>query len=494
MTQESNNTSHKQILKSTGIIGGAQVIAILIRIIRGKIIAVILGPAGIGIAGLYQSTLDIIRSGTGFGLNFSAVRDLAEAAGSGDEQRISKTILILRRWVWFTGLLGMVIALVFCKPLSRYAFRTQEYAWGIAVLSVTLLFMALYEGQLALLQGLRRVGSMAKANVSGVAAGFCISVPLYWLMGTKGIVPAILLSTAASLAVSWYYTRRIPVQPLRVTPKETFLGGLGMAKLGFFMVITGFVTTATLYLVRAFISRKTGIEGVGQFQAAWTFSLMYVAVVLQAMGADYFPRLSAIHSDNKKVVQLVNEQTEVALLLASPLVVTMLSFMSIVVYLLYSAKFTETISILHWQLAGTLIKVLSWPIGFVILAKGRGGIFIFTELCWNAVYLSLTYFGWNTFGLEITGIAFLFSYFIYLVILVVISRIICGFVWSKKNFKHIIVFGFATLLAFLNSRNISGLKGYCAGGLLSIATILYSCYELHKIVEIKTIIRKLLKR
>lgn len=494
MTQKSDNISHKQILKSTGIVGGAQVIAILIRIIRGKIIAVLLGPAGVGIAGLYQSTLDVVRSGTGFGLNFSAVRDIAKATGSGDEKRISRTILILHRWVRFTGLLGMIVVLLFRKPLSRYAFGTEDYAWGIAMLSVTLLFMALYEGNLAVLQGLRRIGTMAKANVSGVAVGFCISVPLYWLLGTKGIVPAILLTTASCLILSWYFTRRISVQSVKVTPKETFIGGLAMARLGFFMVITGFTTTATMYLVRAFVSHKMGIEGVGQFQAAWILSSTYVGVVLQSMGADYFPRLSAIHNDNKKVVQLVNEQTEVALLLAGPLVVGMLSFMNIVVYLLYSAKFTETISILHWQVAGTLIKVFSCPIAYVILAKGRGGIFIFSELCWNATYLGLTYLGWKSFGLEVTGIAFLISHFVYMVVLIVIARIICGFIWSKHSLKHITVFGLATLFAFLNSRSTSGAWGYCTGALLSIAAISYSYYELHKIVEIKTVIRKLFRR
>ncbi len=494
MTVATEHTSHKQILKSTGIIGGAQVVTILIRIIRNKIIAVLLGPAGVGVAGLYQSTLELIRSATGFGLNFSAVRDIAQAVGSSDEQRISRTILILRRWVWFTGLLGMVIAVVFSRPLSQYAFGTEEYTWGIVLLSASLLFMALSQGQLALLQGLRQIGAMARANVGGVAAGFCISVPLYWFMGIKGIVPAIVLTTAASLLISWYYTRRIPVLPVRLTPKDTFLGGLGMVRLGFFMVITGFVTTATMYLVRGFVSHKMGIKGVGQFQAAWTFSSVYLAAVLQAMAADYFPRLSAVHGEDTKVVQLVNEQTEVALLVAGPLIVGMLSFMNLVVYVLYSAEFTETVCILHWQLAGTLLKVISWPIGFIILAKGRGGIFIFTELCWNAIYLGLIYVGWKALGLEITGVAFLVSFLVLLGVLFVINHRLCGFMWSRRSLKSIAVFGFATLFAFLNSRYVSGAKGYFAGGVLSAAVAAYSFYELRKIVDLKTILLKLLKR
>ncbi len=494
MTADIPETSHKQILKATGILGGAQVIEVLIRIARNKIVAVLLGPMGVGIIGLYHSTIDLVRSATGFGLNFSAVRNIAEAAGSDDRQRISQMILILRRWVWFTGLLGMVLTLVFCKALSQYAFGDERYSWGIAVLSVVLLLNAVSGGQLALLQGLRKISMMARAKVWGIVLGFCITVPLYWMLGINGIVPAILISAVVSLVLSWVYSRKIHVQPVGVSLKETFQGGLGMVHLGFFMVITGFVTTAAMYLVRVFVSNKSGIEGVGQFQAAWNLSSIYLAAVLQAMGADYFPRLSAVNNDNARVVQLVNEQTEVALLVAGPLIVGMLSFMSMVVTVLYSAKFTETVSILHWQLAGTFLKVISWPIGFILLAKARGGIFVFTELCWNAIYLFLVYFGWRALGLEITGVAFLISYLIYLVIICVITYKICGFCWSKNSLKYIVVFGFAVLLAFFNSRFISGAKGYLAGGLLSLTALGYSYYELRKIVDMKTIIRKLLRR
>jgi O-antigen/teichoic acid export membrane protein len=494
MTDMGGQSSHKQILKSTGILGGVQIVTILTRVLRNKIIAVLLGPMGVGIVGLYQSTLEMLRSATGFGLNFSAVRDIAEAAGGNDPQRISRTILILRRWVWFTGLLGMVCTLVFCKPLSRYAFGDESYAWGVAILSMTLLMDELSGGQLALLQGLRQISTMARANVLGVVAGFCITVPLYWMMGLSGIVPALLLSAAVSLFLSWYYSRRVHVQPIVLSLRETFHGGLGMVRLGFFMVIAGFATTAAMYIVRAFVSSKSGIEGVGQFQAAWNLSSIYLAAVLQAMGTDYFPRLSAVNNDNARVSQLANEQTEVALLVAGPLIVGMLAFMSLVVYLLYSAKFTETVSILHWQLAGTFFKVLSWPIAFIILAKGRGGIYVFMELCGNVIYLGLIYCGWKKFGLEVTGLAFLFSYIAYLALVFVIGRRLSGFMWTRNCLKHIAVFGLATVFAFLDSRYMSGAQGYSVGVLLLSVMMVYSFYELRKIVDVKTVVGKLLRK
>lgn len=494
MTNAKEPTSHKQILKSTSILGGAQIITILIRILRNKIIAVLLGPVGLGTAGLYQSIIDLVRSATGFGLNSSAVRDIGQAVGINNQQAIARTILILRRWIWFTGLLGLILCLVFCKVLSRYAFGNETYALGVAVLSVVLLMDAVSGGQLALLQGLRRIRTMATANVIGVIMGFCITIPLYWLLGVKGIVPAIILTSAASLFLSWFYARRIPVQPVPLSVSETVQGGLGMVRLGFCMMISSFAMTAVMYLVRSFVSDKNGIEGVGQFQAAFSLSSVYLAAVLQAMSTDYFPRLSAVNTDNTKVIQLVNEQTEIGLLIASPLIVGMLSFINIVVYILYSAKFTEAVNILHWQLAGTFLQVISWPISYIILAKARGGIFICVELCWIGTYVCLVCFGWKAFGLEATGIGFLIAYLFYLIIINQTCRSMCGFSWSNKVLKYIFVFGLIILLAFLNSKYISGFRGYWIGGLLLLSVAGYSFYELRKVVDLKTVFNKIMHR
>jgi len=487
-------SSHRQILKATSIVGGAQVITIVFRILRSKVIAVLLGPMGVGIIGLFQSTLELLYNATGFGLHFSAVRDIAEATGTNDEHRISKTILIMRRWIWFTGLLGMVIMAIFSKPLSRYAFGDEKYARGIIVLSLALLMMAISEGQLAVLRGLRRIGRMAKANVLGVVAGFLFSVPLYWFFGLRGIVPALLLSYAVVLLITWCYSRQIRLLPISMNLKETFTGGMGMVKLGFFMVITGLVTTGTMYLVRIFVSKKAGIGDVGQFQAAWNLSALYVGIVLQSMGADYFPRLSTINQDNQKVVKLVNEQTEVALLIAGPMVVGMLCFMNLVVYLLYSSEFGAAIPILHWQLAGTLLKVICWPMAFVLLAKGKGALYITTELTWNLFYLLMLYFGWNYAGLEMTGISFLASFVFYVILLLLINRKLCNFRWSPTSIKYIIIFFLLTFLAFLSARYLPSPYLYLTGVILSCFAVIYSYLELRKIVDLKTIVNKILKR
>jgi O-antigen/teichoic acid export membrane protein len=490
MASSSGHSSQKQILKASGIVGGAQVISILIRIVRTKIIAVLLGPTGVGIAGLYQATLEIVQSATGLGLGFSAVRDVAEAAGTGDQRRIGRTITILRRWVWLTGLLGVALLLLFREQFSRYAFQSEDHAFDFMILAVVPLFTAISGGQKAILQGVRRISDMARAGVLGAVAGLCITVPLYWLMGIQGIVPALILSAFVELGLSWYFAKKVTIQRGKVDWRETLTGGAGMIRLGFFTVIAGLATTGTMYLVRIFISEKMGIDGVGQFQAAWNLSATYVGLILGAMAADYYPRLSAVNQDNVQVCKTVNEQTEISLILAGPLIVGMICFMDLLVWLFYSAQFGQSINILLWQSLGNLLKVISWPMGFVLLAKGKGSYFVFTELLWNTLFLITIWLLWDSTAIESTGIAFLIGYLVLTGVIYVICKRICGFSWSDKNIKSILVYASLSVVAFVNVKYQILPHWQIYSAALLVASIFYSYYKLKEIINIGKLINK----
>ncbi len=120
--------SYRHILKATSLFGGVQIIQILSTLIRGKFIAVLLGPGGMGIANLYISSTTMISNITGLGLNFSAVRDISMAAETNNNTRISKIIKVFRRWIWFSGLLGIVVTVLFAPALSKWTFGNNDYA------------------------------------------------------------------------------------------------------------------------------------------------------------------------------------------------------------------------------------------------------------------------------------------------------------------------------------------------------------------------------
>ena len=385
----SEQSSYRQIFKATSLFGGVQVFQILIGIVRVKFVAVLLGTTGVGIIGLLNAPIDLIVSITGLGISFSAVRDISEAHGTGNGKRIAVAIKTLRRWSWFTGMIGAIATLALAPLLSQWSFGNREYTWAFIWLSVTLLLFAISKGQTAVLQGVRRLKDMAKASVIGSALGLITSVPLYYFFGLKGIVPALLITATTALVLSWYFSRRVEVENLELTVKETFRSGLNMAKLGISMTLAGFVASLSRYVLNAFISNVSGVDQVGLYTAGWGVVGQYTAVIFSAMATDYFPRLSAIQADNTRVKELVRQQAETAILIMTPLIGLLIIAMPLVVRVMYTPAFMPIVMFASLMLLGMQFKAISWALGYVYLAKGNGRLFLILEIISGAIILGL---------------------------------------------------------------------------------------------------------
>jgi PST family polysaccharide transporter len=224
-----------------------------------------------------------------------------------------------------------------------------------------------------------------------------------------------------------------------------------MFTVGFAFMLAGLLSVVCQLLVRYIINQRLNLESVGYFQAAWQISMTYITFLLGAMAVDYFPRLTQKIHNKSESNRLVNEQTELAIAFAAPVLITMLAFAPVVINLLYSSEFGNSVEILRWQVFGDTLKIISWPLGFIILAKGHSKLFFWTELLWNASYITLVYSGIELFGIEITGYAFAASYAIYLLTVYVVSRSINDFRWDRSNIKLILLLTLATASLLLVS-------------------------------------------
>jgi PST family polysaccharide transporter len=432
--------SYGQILKSSALVGGSSVVNIALGIIRTKAMAILLGPAGFGLFGLYGSIANLTQSVAGMGINSSGVRQIAEAIGSNDAKRIAITTVVLRRTSILLGVLGAVFLVVFSKQLSTLTFGTSQHAAAVSLLSLVVFFQLVSAGQSALIQGMRRIFDLAKLGVLGALFGTLSSILLVYLFREQGVVLSLVAVALMSLALSWWYSRTVRVQSQSISAVQLWEEAAALLKLGFAFMAGTFMTAGIAYAVRIILLRKVGFEATGFYQSAWTLGGLYVGFILQAMGADFYPRLTASAADNKACNRLVNEQARVGLLLAGPGLIATLTFAPIVIALFYSAKFAAAVAVLRWICLGTTLQVITWPMGFIIVAKAKQAIYFTTELAWAAVSLGLAWICVKSFGLNGAGIAFFGSYVFYGLLLYPIVHRISGFRWSAENKRTGLVF------------------------------------------------------
>jgi enterobacterial common antigen flippase len=433
--------TYGQILKSSALIGGSSVVNIGLGIVRTKAMALILGPSGIGLLGVYGSIADLARTIAGMGINSSGVRQIAEAVGTGDAQRISRTVTTLRRVAFLLGVLGALLLAAFCLPVSRLSFGNYRHAGAIALLGLAVLFGSVSDGQIALVQGMRRIGDLARAKVFGALYGLLVSVPVVYIYGKAGIVPSLVCVTALGIAVSWCYSRKIRVERVAMKMADISAEVSALLKLGLVFMASGFMSMGVGYLVRIIVLRKMGEDAAGFYQAAWALGGLYVGFILQAMGADFFPRLTAAARDNSECNRLVNEQAEVSLLLAGPGIIGTLTFAHLVIQLFYSARFGPAVEILRWICLGMMLRVASWPMGYIPIAQGARQTFFWAELVGSAVQVVLVWVCVLGFGLNGTGIAFFGTYVVFWFVVYGIVRSSSGFRWSAANKKVGLLYG-----------------------------------------------------
>jgi PST family polysaccharide transporter len=475
--------SKKQIFKVTSIMGGSSFIYILTGIIRTKILAILLGTSGIGVFGLYTSIVATANTFFDMGLATSGVRQIAEAQGTDNKKKILSVIYALRLCTFILGIAGAISLIVFRNFISIRIFGNSDHALAVGILSVGLFVTVISGSQYAVVNGMRRIGDLAKIQIVGGVLSTVLAVFILYFLKERGIVFYVVSVAVVTFLVTWYFANRIHITSNAFSVREIKKQSRILLVLGLSFMMIAFMRNAVQLYVRSFITKELGLNAAGCFQAATTISILYVSFVIKAMVADYYPRLSSISNDHLSMNKLVNEQLEVALLISGPVILGLLTFVPFVINLLYSSSFVEAIPILRWQVLGTLMQIAIFPIGFIVLAKGKASIMVVSDLAWSIIYLSIIFFGLSGFGLKIVGIAYLIAYSAYFIWGYLIAVKLTGFSLTERNRKHIFFLLLSSIVVFqFYDKHL--ITSYILGAIIT------SCFATHTLLMIGKIVKK----
>lgn len=493
MDNKEESRTYRSIFKNTSLFGGVQVLNILISVIRSKIIAVLLGPAGVGVQGLFTTATDLIKNITSFGLSTSAVKNIAEAYSTNNNIRLRKVVTSFRKLVWVTGLLGMTTTIVLSPLLSHVSFGNSHYVVSFIFLSIILLFDQLASGQLSLLQGTHRLKELAKASVYGSVIGLVITIPLYYYFRMDGIVPVLVLGSFVSLLVSWLLTRKVDIEKIKISYKEVFSEGKSMIVMGFVMSIGILVTFISSYVLRGCIRYWGGIESVGIFTAGFALVNQYTGLVFRAMGTDYYPRLAAVNTDNMRCQDLINKQGEIGVLVLAPLIMLFIVFIPQLTLLLYSEKFLDIRWYVVFACSGMLFKMSSWSISYVFIAKGEAKLFLINEITAGLYGIGLNLLAYYFYGMLGLGVSFAITFVVYFLQVYLIAKKKYNFHISKS---FLIVWGIQSTVLFFCVASCflqCILLRYMFGLFAFIISAFFSVRELNQRMSIKELIWNKLK-
>lgn len=475
------DNSYRNIAKGTAVFGGMQVFTILINLIRGKFVALFLGPEGMGISSLLTSSMNTIQQCTSLGLNLSIVKEVSEAHETHDKEKIAQIAFIARTLLRITALIGAVVTLIFSRSLSVFSFGNPHYKWYFILLSAVVFLTTLSNGELALLQGLREIRKLALASVIGALTGLLTGIPLYYFMGYKGIVPAMIALSLATYGFYKYSGRKLFDKDILVGGRREKAFSLmkKMIYLGLVLMITSLLGTATNYALNAFISRYGTLNDLGLYQAASSITNQYVGIVFTAMSLDYLPRLSAIQSDTDKLGEVVNKQMEIVMFVLAPLSALLILFAPIAIRMLLSEEFLHIIPLLRWMALGLFLKGIAYPMGYISFSRGDKMIFFWLEGVWfNLLVLFfniLSYYLWGLVGL---GISLCLIYLIGCALYLLITSRRYNYHPQRSLYKIVALLMFFLSICFCGSLLPNPIYGYIVMSISFVGCLLYCLVQL----------------
>ena len=404
MKKEDSKDRYSHILRYTGLFGGVQGLNILIGIVRNKLVAMILGPNGMGLISLFNSTIKLVSDSTSFGISMSAVRNISEDFDRQNIEKLEADVALVRSWSFLTALLGMFVCIAFSPLLSSFTFSWHGHTLHFIFLSPIVAMTAITGGELAVLKGVRRLKALAGISVYSVIGALLVSVPLYYIYKEKAIVPSLVIMAFIQMALTIAVSYKI--FPLRLSLSRSVLRqGYSMIRLGIAFVFAGILGSGADFVIRSYISNVAGIDTVGLFNAGYMLTMTYVGTVFSAMETDFFPRLSGVSSLGFTFNRTVSNQIEVMLLLVSPLLVVFTFTLPILLPLLYTGKFLPALGMIQIIVLAMYFRALKLPVEYIPLAKGDSLSYLFLEAFYDIVLVVLVIILFRKFGLTGAGVA-----------------------------------------------------------------------------------------
>lgn len=423
---------HATIFRASFFTGGAQLAAAVVSLLRNKLAAITLGVLGVGIGGLLLQASNLAQAFLGLGIGYSGVRSIAAAHGRGDVVAMARAYKALRIWTWFTGIAASLLCSVLSTQLSQLSFGNADHETDFKLIGVAALFQQISQGQAALLRGMGRIKELAMLNIAASFLGLVAAVPCYVYLGIKGLAPALVLAMAANLLASWWQARHIKLPEVEMSRAEILAEGRELVRLGMAFVGVAAAGMSATYIIGCLIRANVGAEGNGYFQAASGISIVLAGYVLSAMGQDYYPRLITLIHKPEQASKLMEDQTEMALLMSAPLLVAASAFAPLLLSIAYSGQFAAASAMVTWLALGCLGRVVSWPLGFALLAEGKPALVLAYEGAFAVISVGLAWLGLRLGGLMGAAASFSLLYLIYWAVMSLLIRSRIGFRPSRR--------------------------------------------------------------
>lgn len=396
----------------------------LVRMLTGlvsvKVVASIIGPAGVALVGQLNNFATIALSLSTGGINSGITKYIAEYKE--DEGKVKDCLSTALRITVACSLVVGTALILFHSFLSEYVMLSPDYGYVFIIFGFTILFYALNMGVTSVINGFKEFKKYVKVNIAGSIIGLVFTLSLVLLWGLKGALVSAVTFQSIMLFISLWMIRKMPwlrweyfKQKLNAELTKKYF------RYSLMTLVSAAVVPVSQMLLRGYVISEISATEAGWWEAMNRISNMYLMVITTSFSVYYLPRLSEL-TDRKELRNEIFRSYKVIIpcLLAGFALVYLLRH--IVIRILFTPEFLPMENLFIWQLLGDFFKITSWLLSFLMVAKAMTKWFISTEVGFSLLFVGLGFCFMRFNGVVGITQAYLVNYIVYLFLMIFIFR------------------------------------------------------------------------
>lgn len=404
--------SKADIVKVFSLTSVSTLVKMLTGFVSVKVVASIIGPAGVALVGQLNNFATIAMSLSSGGINNGITKYISEFKN--DEGKVRTYLSTALRITVICSLCVGVAMIVLNRLLSRLILQTEEYWYVFLIFGFTILLYALNLMLLSVVNGFKEFKKYVKINIANSVVGLCFTLVFVLTLGLPGALVSAVTYQSVMLFITMWMVRKSSWAAWSNFKER--LNRLASGQYFKYTLMT--LTTAATVPISQLLLRSYVISEISPIEAGWweamnRLSNMYLMVITTSFTVYYMPRLSEL-SDK---FELRREIFKAYKLIVPILIVgfaLIYLFRHLIIRILFSPEFLPMENLFIWQLIGDFFKICSWLLAYIMIAKAMTKKFVATELSFTMIYIALgfVFIKWN----GVVGIvqAYLLNYILYM--------------------------------------------------------------------------------
>jgi O-antigen/teichoic acid export membrane protein len=377
-----------------------------------KVVAIHTGPSGIAVLGQVQSLVGALN-GLVAAPASGVVRYTAQNQRAGPDSCAPWWKAALK---WHVMLLAAVIpiACVFAKPLAFWVFGNENYFWLVVMAALALPLSAANSLAGSVMNGQQQYRRFIGLGMASVIVATLLMVLLVMQANLKGaMIAAVLFSgisglimVAGSIKEPWFRLKYWWGDTNKARLKD-IAGYVAMA------ATSALTLPLALLMVRNILADKVGWEQAGHWQAVWKISEVYLGVITMALSTYFLPRLASLEGAGA-ILNEIETTAKIVMPIVALLAIAVYLLRDVAIGLVFTEAFRPARDLFATQLAGDVLKIMSWLYAYPMLSRGATRWFMGTEIVFSLSLVLLAYVLVAKYGAHGANLAYAFNYCLYL--------------------------------------------------------------------------------